>query len=440
MLVAPNFEIDPRTRTFQRTLWGVYSGDEPHYLISINSLIKDGDLDISNNYENIHHGGLDAGERFKGRRLDHHTHIIDKKTGKRWFWHSVFDYKKRKPCSRDAPDHECFEKRFDANIDFENKLEVNGHPLMFSAILVASIAPFFPEEDQVERYCGVALVLYSWLTLVLLYIVGKRVGLSRIWAILSIVALCFASPWFAYSRSFFTENLSALMLVAGLLALLNKRIVLTGVFLSVAMAIKPVYVVFGFGWIAHLLIERQFKSAFKLTFTMGILGIGICVFNYWHVGTIFLTGSQKWPAIESISELHAEFTDSVHGLFVFVPWAVFVVWILIHSFERARKSKPGFELLIALPSLFYCAVITAHGGLSGYCYGPRYWVPLLPFFALVLARNIPRLEMKTTKAIVWLSVAAGALVAIPGILYYRFIWSQRYDQAFYYFLSYLGFR
>jgi hypothetical protein len=39
----------------------VVSGDEPHYLLMLNSLLDDGDLDLSNQYAAVHAGMTAAG-------------------------------------------------------------------------------------------------------------------------------------------------------------------------------------------------------------------------------------------------------------------------------------------------------------------------------------------------------------------------------------------
>src|SRR5438270_13998221 len=69
----------------------VLSDDEPHYLLLINSLLNDGDLDLANNYAHVHAGGQDAGMVWAGgRMLDHHTVLpID---GRRVDWHTFYPF------------------------------------------------------------------------------------------------------------------------------------------------------------------------------------------------------------------------------------------------------------------------------------------------------------------------------------------------------------
>ena len=62
----------------------VYSGDEPHYLVLINSVVLDGDLDLANNYAAVHRGEPQAGNDFSGAALDHHTVWFEGGSRKEW--------------------------------------------------------------------------------------------------------------------------------------------------------------------------------------------------------------------------------------------------------------------------------------------------------------------------------------------------------------------
>jgi hypothetical protein len=59
----------------------VHSGDEPHNLVLINSVISDGDLNVRNNYQNVHQGGNQAGRKFAGWAIDHHVS---------WYWRTHY--------------------------------------------------------------------------------------------------------------------------------------------------------------------------------------------------------------------------------------------------------------------------------------------------------------------------------------------------------------
>ncbi|CAN5607744.1 hypothetical protein BH23PLA1_BH23PLA1_32520 [soil metagenome] len=51
-------------------------GDEPHYLLMLNSLIIDGDLELRNNYTDVHQKGWQGGRRYAALRwIDHHTRV-----------------------------------------------------------------------------------------------------------------------------------------------------------------------------------------------------------------------------------------------------------------------------------------------------------------------------------------------------------------------------
>ena len=72
-------------KPFSLGLPGVLSGDEPHYLVLINSVISDGDFDLANNYQDVHRGGLQAGRKFAGAPLDHHVNWYEDDQLVKWW-------------------------------------------------------------------------------------------------------------------------------------------------------------------------------------------------------------------------------------------------------------------------------------------------------------------------------------------------------------------
>jgi hypothetical protein len=174
------------------------------------------------------------------------------------------------------------------------------------------------------------------------------------------------------------------------------------------------------------------------TVTLGTLGAGICLFNYWLVGTLVVAGTMPWVFVSSLSQLARPLVDIEHGLFLFAPWAIVVFWWLIKSLHRIRKEGPDFDLLVALPVLFYSVVLTlyaeSHGG---FCYGSRYWIPLLPLCALIFVKNVSQIKKRGVMFILALPVLAGMIINMPGLFFYRFAWSLPFHTSLSWFLSYV---
>lgn len=52
-----------------------FLGDEPHYLVALNSVLWDGDVELSNNYARASFGHVDSGLHRAGQILDRHTYL-----------------------------------------------------------------------------------------------------------------------------------------------------------------------------------------------------------------------------------------------------------------------------------------------------------------------------------------------------------------------------
>src|SRR5256885_14639433 len=74
---------------------GAITGDEPHYLIAINSLLH-GDLALADDYASAFAGGWEAGRRFRHTRLDHHTIFWDGRDHA--LWNLIYDWKTPLAC------------------------------------------------------------------------------------------------------------------------------------------------------------------------------------------------------------------------------------------------------------------------------------------------------------------------------------------------------
>jgi len=361
--------------------------------------------------------------------------IVNRETGQHVLWQSIFDYSKRKHCSQEKEDDECFNQVKPLDVVPEGAIEIGAHPPAFSGIIACAIKLFVDSPEQVERFAIVFNLLCSWLICVLVYLITSSIGLNKKYSLLATAVLVFASPWTIYSRSLFTENINGLFIMLAFWAVIEKRSLMAGILISIAMMIKPVFVVVGWGWICFFALDKDFRNALRLTITVGILGIVMCGFNYWKTGTVLFPGTLGWAWIDSIEGLYNNLISIDHGLFTFVPWSVVVLWIIVRKIRNGWVKGDEVFRIIMFPAILYylLLVLYRHAAGGGCCYSCRYWVPFLPLFAIAVTKYLCECRTIIIKRLIAISLAAGVFISIPGALYYRYIW----DEPFYTATKYL---
>ncbi len=135
-------------------------GDEPHYLVMTNSLLRQHNLQVETMYNDVDSGGPEAGVLARGVKLDRQTILVNRRTGGR-----------------------IMESDWNPNIDKEfqpspDLYEIPMHPAGFPLLLAAAIAPMQPRPREVEADVGFVLMLIAWLGVVATYFVGRQVGMA----------------------------------------------------------------------------------------------------------------------------------------------------------------------------------------------------------------------------------------------------------------------
>jgi hypothetical protein len=113
------------------------------------------------------------------------------------------------------------------------------------------------------------------------------------------------------------------------------------------------------------------------------------------------------------------------GLLVYMPWVAFAFW----GAARLWKQKsPGWSrpLIVALAAVWVVQV----GGIEwwgGWCFGPRYFTDLLPFFAWFLVPVWASIRARPVLRVAFAATVAFALwVQVVGAFYYpRGNWDSR---------------
>jgi hypothetical protein len=418
------------------------SGDEPHYLMVINSILFDRDLEIKDDYKRVQAGGLEAGALFRGIRMWHHSIIIDGVSGEHYRWMApAFRWR-----NQDGSYHPWMIGIAYHLVPEAEVSEVSSHPLAYPAVMAGIIAPFRPSKDEVESYCGIAMVLFGWLGAVLTYIIARRGGLTRSYAMIA-VAVLLCSPWLAYSRSLFSEVPIGIALCLALLLYIAEMPSLSALAVAVAIFMKPLFIVIGLGFAIDLALARRWRSLAKFSAVLGI-SIGCLMwFNYWLAKTPILPPAMVAPALPSglppgvrsfssrgphwqtqiaLSRIFGHLIAFDFGLLAYAPWAVFAFWAIARARGRSDTRRDQLAVIF-FPIFFYFLQLTILGFTShltpGYCYGPRYWVPLLPWLAIAFARLFQGSASWARWSLASVAVV-GAVISLSGALRYPHLFRE----------------
>lgn len=431
LLLIPQFLSLPTGISHRDRISGlprVYSGDEPQYLVMLNSLLSDGDLELTNNYQQVHAGDRDAGLWLSGATLDHHTS---------WYVDGVFvrwDKVYRAwelPWDRDAdgvpiptlirPEDEHLEPIR------EYSYHPPGLPLLLS-LLTFSLA----ETDLLEP----AAIFFCWVVAIIGLLTFGRLMTQyttddmNAALVASIVFL--GTPLWHYSRALFTEIwLATFVAIAFASILKGHRTWTPGLLVACGVMMKPPFALLSVPLVFYLAFESTDEDgrpillrqrAWNLTkLILPILvAIGATLLLNQHMHGSPWRGPQTWRWGDFFSGVTGLLFSTEHGLLPFAPVAVLALlaWPRFLIQHRRDGLVIGSGVL-----LYFCLVACWEEWQGGYCYGPRLIVPILPVLLVPLSQ-IPWTRISVLSASCWVVAANSIVVNAMGAIPYWQYWGK----------------
>lgn len=266
---------------------------------------------------------------------------------------------------------------------------------------------------------------------VVLFHLALSVGASVRAASLTSVVLGLATPLATYATQSFAEPLLSLLSASALLAL--ARALSSGSATALAMAsalagyafvTRPfpgavLMLTVATGWLVERRNRATLREMLALSFPFVVAAAAQLLLNMSRFGNPMQFG---YPAHVELGKPVDTFDTPVwiglyglllspgKGLFVFAAPVLAGLAGLV-SLARVRPGLAAAAVAQALASLLFFAHYSFWEG--GYCFGPRYLVPLLPALLLPLALAVDRARRHVVAAIVVL-VLAGVAVEIVG--------------------------
>jgi hypothetical protein len=387
----------------------VHSGDEPHYLVMMNSIILDGDLDLANNYAAIHRGSPQAGEDFSGSELDHHT--VWYESGVRKEWWDVYD---RNNWDRDDEGHPV--PRL-----LEGRSTIDGHPEFPThppgvALLLAPILFPFRDSQLIEPLAICCSAIAIILAMLMFRSLIRKYNSNFAFVDLVTVVTFLGTPAWHYGRTLFNEPYLLLFAIGSYsLALRGKNPVLAGTLIGLGMLMKPPFALLIIPLFLMYFFGRKFTSAALLVLpALASLGVflllnAIMFGSPWRTGLEWEQGSFLRGAAGTLFSLD-------FGYLIIAP-AVIIAFAAWPRFFRAYPRDA--TVLMSAIGLYFVFFASYKNWNGGTCYAARHMVPILPLLFVSLA-SLPHAKFWQTRyirygmiAICALSVAVNGIAAMP---------------------------
>ncbi len=399
----------------------VFSGDEPHYLVMINSLLSDGDLDLANNYAAARAGAQQAGLRFAGAPLDHHT--VWYENSRRREWAQVYQTGWQR-WHRDAAGHLMLTLRPGQTPPAAGHPEYSTHPPGIALLLAPILFPFRGTTyvEPLAILCSTFAVIAAML---LFRALARKYSTDLHVVNLVTVVTFLGTPAWNYARTLFNEPYLLLFAVGAYsLALRGKSPLLAGLLIGLGMLMKPPFALFVIPLGLMYLMARDLRSVALLALPAIAALAAIFYLNDIMFGAPLRT-SQEWLPGSFVTGATGVLFSLQYG-YLFTAPAIVVALATWPAFFRAHRRD---AIVLGSAIALYFALFASYGNWAGaVCYAARYEIPLLPllFVALVKLPDTwlwrPRLARSVTVAICAVSIGLNAFAAMP---YWR-SWDTNY--------------
>jgi hypothetical protein len=402
--------------------WGlptVVGGDEPHYLVLLNSLILDGDFDLRNNYLSVHEGSNQAGANFAGSSVDHHSSywIGDQ----RLIWIELFNpYVHAWP--RDSGGHLIPQVRWGVDPAFAQKPEAPAHPVGVALLLAPVVFAFRGTEwvEHIAIFCSALATLLAayFYRRILLHFSANE---SAVWT--TIISTFLASPLLFYSRSFFNEPFITLLIIAAFaFALAPGQSLWAGVCLGLAVLMKPQNATLAIPLSLLFLQKRDFKSLVLFGLAPAIACLLTLWFNSELYGSPWLGPYPYYRGSLSVGAWGLLASER-RGLLWFAPALLLSAFGWPGLLRRFRLEALVFLLGFVL--LFVIAASSAYWD-GGYCYGPRLITTAIPLFGIGLVHALERAPFNRLlpRFALYAVIFAGFLINLLAATQYASSWEM----------------
>jgi hypothetical protein len=353
-----------------------FLGDEPHYLVTLSSILWDGDVELGNNYARASFGHVDSGLHRAGQLLDHHTYLHSF-TGVALQQGELFGAFEEKADRDAAGRRRPRAKRIPSGGLLPD--EYSWHP-SYPLYLLAPVMSLLP-RTAVEPVLIMLVAALTFLAALRFRELCTALVPSGLYADLAMLAVFVGTPVLFYSRALFPEAFFVILVVfACHSCVVRQRWLLPGLYLMLAAALKPPAALLAVPVILMLANVDIRKAA--AVFALVCVGVGFSFFELKVLKGVLQSGTvvdaERVIDRSSLAYMpYANLLGEDFGLFTFAPVLALAVigWLPL---SRRFPKEAGAVLAGVVLNYGFLCLIWFHGS----AYAGRYQVPFIPLLGI----------------------------------------------------------
>jgi len=367
-----SFNSELKITGFYIGLPHIYSGDEPHFLVTVHSILFDGDLELCNNFRDAFAGGCQAGIMYSGK-----PEIAT-------------------PC-------------------WGTQKMVSSHSVLNAFMAASFLFPFAAEKCLLEPLAVFFTLIVSLVTIFFSLRIIEHFNFSKKITAILFLALAFASPFWFYSKTFWSEPYLSFFLVVSLYFFLKKRFLAAGFFSAANLLIKPTSLIFSAILFFFAFFEKKKGSSTRLFSGLAFASSLYFLVNFLLYGdAFFFSKSEQAFGGNFFSGIAAVFLAPNFGLLWTFPIFVFSAMGFWYFYKKSPKEALLFFSLFFFYAAFWALPPWILSGTGGYSF--RYLAPLIPLLVVPLGFFLQENRSTFLEKLFWLLFAVSLLVNIMAAL------------------------
>lgn len=283
---------------------------------------------------------------------------------------------------------------------------------LFPYVLLSPIANLSGSRDVIlEAAAGSTMAFISAGLVVALYLLARRLGTGVRAAALVGIGCVIGTFMLPYTKEFFAEPLTALLLIVAIERILADRPVAAGLALGLAVLTRAQNIVLAPIIVLITLRRRGLAGslAFVASMTPGV--VATLAYNAARFGSPFEFGYEDvgftTPFFEGAAGL---LFNPLKSIFIFAPIIVLLPAALTHLW---RTNRDAFALVTGNVLITFAITVTWFAWHGGWGWGPRL---LLPAVIPATAAIGPWLSTTRRRKVATVLFATGFVVSLPALI------------------------